>query len=191
MIPAPCPDGPQHHTFHNRPRAIAKTAAALASGNLKAGMRFLRLAQPEEPVTIPVRAGHGFGDLGQAAEVLAVPGKAFFQDHDALEFAPPFAHQQRAGPQGDPIPGLGIAPIERSHALTSPSIRLVSQQSPHRFVEIAESGDLQAVTQHLHEQPPRQMSGRFAAEVVAPLSAKAFEFEAFQAGKDRRQGSVG
>jgi hypothetical protein len=141
-------------------------------------------------MAVPVRAGHRFGDLGQAPEVSSTPGEAFFQDHDALEFAPPFAHKERAGLQRDPIAGLGIAPIERSRSLTALPFRLVSQQSAHSLIEIAESGDLQTVTQHLHEQPPRQMGGRFAAEMVAPLSAKAFEFETFQAGKDCLQGSV-
>jgi hypothetical protein len=60
----------------------------------------------------------------------------------------------------------------------------------HRLIEISESGDLQAVTQNLHEQPPRRVRGRFAAEVVAPLSAKALDLETFQAGKDCRQGSI-
>jgi hypothetical protein len=32
--------------------------------------------------------------------------------------------------------------------------------------------------------------GRFATEVVAPSSAKAFELETFQVGKDCRDGSV-
>jgi len=34
------------------------------------------------------------------------------------------------------------------------------------------------------------MRRRFATKVVAPLSAKAFEFETFEAGKNGRQGSV-
>jgi hypothetical protein len=34
------------------------------------------------------------------------------------------------------------------------------------------------------------MGGRFAAEVITPLSAKAFEFETFEAGKDCLEGSV-
>src|ERR1700722_19794356 len=131
MVALPYPGRPQRRRFLNRPRGAARTFAALAPERLSANGRSLRLAQPEEPVTVPVRPGHRFGDLGQAVEVLAVPGEAFFQDHDALELAMPFAHQKRPGPQGDPIAGLGVAPIERSRVLTALSVRLVSQQSPH------------------------------------------------------------
>src|SRR5476649_2313695 len=114
MISTPCPDRRQRRSFLIRPPRAARTFAALALKRLGAGLRPLRLAQPEEPVAVPARAGHRLGDLRQAAEVLAVPGKTFFQDHDALELAPPFAHQQRSWPQGDPIAGLGIASIEGS-----------------------------------------------------------------------------
>lgn len=64
------------------------------------------------------------------------------------------------------------------------------KEPPPGLVEIAESDDLQAVTQYLREQPPRQVRGRFAAKAIAPLSAKTFEFKAFQAGEDCRQRSV-
>ena len=35
----------------------------------------------------------GLGDLGQAAEGLAIPGEAFLEDHDPLELAIPFSRQ--------------------------------------------------------------------------------------------------
>jgi hypothetical protein len=85
MIPIPYSDRPQRRGLLNRPRAVAKTSPAFAAHNLSADLRSPRLAQPEEPMAVPIRAGHSFGDLRQAAEVLAVPGEAFFQDHDALE----------------------------------------------------------------------------------------------------------
>jgi hypothetical protein len=190
MICLPYPDK-FRRGFFNRTRAAASAPAALAAQRLSASVCSLRLAQPEEPMAVPVGAGHRFGDLGQAAEALAVPGKAFFQDHDALELALPFAHQQRAGLQGDPFAGVGVTTIERKGISSSLAIRLFSKEPPHRLNEIAESGDLQAVTQQLQEQPSRQMRRRFAAEVIAPLSANAFELETFEAGKDYRQRSVG
>jgi hypothetical protein len=102
----------------------------------------------------------------------------------------PFTHQQRSRPQGYPIAGLGIAPIEWGLVSTPLTPRFFPQQSPYRPIEISEGRDLQAMAQHPHQQPPRQMRGRFPAEMVAPLSAEAFEFETFQPRKDRRQGSV-
>src|SRR5471032_1268455 len=131
MISAPYPDRRQRGSFLNQLRTADKTSASLALERLGAG-RPLRLAQPEEPVAVPARAGHRFGDLRQAAEVLAVPGKTFFQDHDALKLASPFAHQQRSWPQGDAIAGVSIAPIEGSCVLTTIPLRLVFQKSPHR-----------------------------------------------------------
>jgi hypothetical protein len=163
---------------------------ALALERLGPDLRRLSLAQPEEPVAVPARAGHRFGDLGQATEVLAVPVEAFFQNHDAFELALPFADQQRAGPQGDPVASLSIAPIKLGGVVISLFVRLVSKKPAHGLIEIAESGDLQAVAQHLHEQPPREMGGRFSAEVVAPLSAERFQVETFEAGKNCRQRSV-
>jgi hypothetical protein len=190
MISIPCPDRSHRRSFPNRPQGVAGTSAALAPERFGTCLHSVRLAQPKEPMAVPVRARHRFGDLRQAAKVLAVPGETFFQDHDALELALPLTHQQRAGPQGYPIGGLSIAPIEGSRVTPLPD-GLISQQSPHRLTEISESGDLQAVTQQLQEQPSRQMRRRFAAEVIAPLSAKAFELETFEAGKDYRQRNVG
>jgi hypothetical protein len=121
------------------------SAAALATESLSADRRSLRLAQPEEPVAVPVRACHRFGDLRQAAEGVAVPGEALFKDHDALELALPFAHQQRAGPQGNPISGLDIASIERGRVSILVCVRFVSNESSHRLIEIPESGGLQGI----------------------------------------------
>jgi hypothetical protein len=70
--------------------------------------------QPEETITVPVRAGHRFGDPEQPTEVLAVPGEAFFQSRDALKLARPFLLEQRAGSQRHPIAGVGIPPIRRA-----------------------------------------------------------------------------
>src|SRR5271167_1236865 len=70
------------------------------------------LAKPEETMAVPVGAGHGLGDLGQAAEGLAVPSEALFQDHDPLEPAVPFAHEQRAGLQTQALARLRRAAVE-------------------------------------------------------------------------------
>ena len=63
-------------------------------------------------MAVPVRSGHRLGDLGQAAEGLAIPGEAFLEDHDPLELAIPLSHQQRAGLQADAVSGLRRAPVE-------------------------------------------------------------------------------
>jgi hypothetical protein len=72
------------------------------------------MQQPEETITVPVRAGHRFGDPEQPTEVLAVPGEAFFQSRDALKLARPFLLEQRARSQRHPIAGVGIPPIRRA-----------------------------------------------------------------------------
>src|SRR5580658_2229053 len=74
----------------------------------------LALTEAEEAVAVPVGPGHRFGDLGQAAEGLAVPSEALFQDHDPLELALPFAHEQRAGLQAYALARLRLAAVERS-----------------------------------------------------------------------------
>ena len=65
-------------------------------------------------MTVPVGSGHRLGDLGQAAEGLAIPGEAFIEDHDPLELAIPLPHQQRAGPQADAVSGLRRTSVELS-----------------------------------------------------------------------------
>ena len=60
--------------------------------------RLLRAAaQAEEARAGPAGAGHGKGDLGQAAIGRAVPGKALVEDHDALGLAVPLPHQDGSG----------------------------------------------------------------------------------------------
>jgi hypothetical protein len=56
--------------------ADASPGGRLPPEGLAADLRSLRLTQPKESMAVPVRAGHRIGDLRQAAEVLAVPGKA-------------------------------------------------------------------------------------------------------------------
>jgi len=60
--------------------------------------RFLpAMAQADEEAWAgPAGAGHGKGDLGQAAIGGAVPVKAIVQDHDALRLAVPLPHQDGA-----------------------------------------------------------------------------------------------
>jgi hypothetical protein len=74
----------------------------------------LSLAKPEKAVAVPVRSRHRFGDLGQTAEGLAVPGEAILEDHDPLELAVPFSHQHCAGLQTDAVSLLRRATIEGS-----------------------------------------------------------------------------
>ena len=93
----------------------------------------LSLPKPEEAMTVPIRSGHRLGDLGQAAEGLAIPGDAFLEDHDLLEIALPFAHEQRAGLQTQALARLGLAAIEWSaDAILFPRAKDPSD----RFVQI-------------------------------------------------------
>jgi hypothetical protein len=95
----------------------------------------LSLAKPEEAVAIPGGPGHLFGDLGQAAEGLAIPGEAFLQRHDPLESALPFTREQRAGLQTQALARLRHAAVERS----ADAILFPRAKNPlDRFVETAE-----------------------------------------------------
>src|SRR5271165_1876976 len=77
------------------------------------------LPKPEEAMAVPVGPRHRLGDLGQAAESLAIPGEALLQDHDPLEPALPFTNEQRAGLQCDALPSQPRPPD--SGAFLSPA----------------------------------------------------------------------
>ena len=59
--------------------------------------------QPEEAVSVPVRAGDRLGDLRKAAVDAAIPGVAVVEDHDPLQAAVPFPDQQSAGLEPDAL----------------------------------------------------------------------------------------
>jgi len=101
-------------------------------------------------MAIPIGPGHRLGDLGQAAEGPAIPGEAFLQDHDPLEPAFPFSHQQSAYLQADAVARLRRAAVERSaNAIVFPRAKDPSD----RFVDIAERVGLQPVRQHFQQEP--------------------------------------
>ena len=138
-------------------------------------------------MAVPVGPGHRFGDLGQAAEGLAVPGEALFQDHDPLELALPFTHEQRADLQTDPFSRLRRAPVERS----ADAILLPRAKDPSdRFVETAERVRLEPTGQHPYQKPAWKMGRRFAAQVGAPLTAQPIEIKALKIGNDRQNGGI-
>src|ERR1700733_13744877 len=111
-------------------RHFLKTGFSIATAGLAGAAALTRarrsLADEAPPETTSVRllywkdgAGPGgssyrLGDLGQAAEGLAIPSEALFQDHDPLEPALPFAHEQRAGLQTHALARLRRAAVERS-----------------------------------------------------------------------------
>src|SRR5271165_5513510 len=100
------------------------------------------LPKPEEVMAVPGGPGHRLGDLGQAAEGLAIPGEAFLQDHNPLEPALPFTHEQRAGLQTHALARLRPAAVERSaDAIVFPR----ANDPSDRFVEIAKSVRLQSI----------------------------------------------
>src|SRR5271156_2201667 len=137
----------------------------------------LSLAKPEEAMAVPVGPGHRFGDLGQAAEGLAIPSEALFQDHDPLEPAVPFTHEQRAGPQTQALSRLRPAAVERSDdAILFPRAKDPSD----RFVEIAEGVRLEPTGQDPYQKPAWKMGRGFAAQVGAPLTAQPIEIKALK-----------
>src|SRR5271157_3559659 len=91
---------------------------------------------PEEAMAVPVGPRHRLGDLGQAAESLAVPDEPLLQDHDPLKPALPFTNEQRAGLQCDALPSLWGAPVEGD---ADAIVLIGAKVPPDRFVEIAES----------------------------------------------------
>ena len=136
----------------------------------------------------PWRSGIGCRRSGRSSEAL-------FQDHDPLEPAAPFTHEQRAGPQTQAFSGLRRAAVERSaDAILFPR----AKDSSDRFVETAEGVRLEPTGQHPYQKPAWKMGGRFAAEVDAPLTAQPIEIEAIKIGNDpqnrgieRRRGARG
>src|ERR1700677_3658941 len=110
----------------------------------------LSLVKPEEAMAVPIRPGHRLGGLGQAAEGLAIPNEALFQDHDPLEPAVPFAHEQRAGLQTQALARPRSATVERSAGtILFPR----TKDSSDRFVEIAERVALEPVGQYFDQEP--------------------------------------
>jgi hypothetical protein len=138
-------------------------------------------------MAVPAGPGHRLGDLGQAAERLAIPGEALFQDHDPLELAVPFSHQQSADLQADAVARLRRAAVERS----ADAIVFSKAKDPSdRLVETAECVRLEPIGQPPHQQPAWKMGRRFAAQVGAPLTAQPIEIEALKVGNDRQNRGV-
>ena len=59
--------------------------------------------QPEEAVSVPVRACDRLGDLRKAAVDATIPGVPVVEDHDPLQTAVPFADQQSSGFEPDAL----------------------------------------------------------------------------------------
>ena len=119
-------------------------------------------------MAVPGGSSYRLGDLGQATEGPVIPGEALFQDHDPLELAVPFAHEQRAGLQTQALARLRRAAVERS----ADAILFPEPKDPSdRFVETTERVRLEPIGQHPHQQPAWKMGRRFAAQVAAPLTA--------------------
>jgi hypothetical protein len=138
-------------------------------------------------MAVPGGPGHRFGNLGQAAEGLAVPGEAFLEDHDPLQLAIPLSHEQSAGLQADAVPRLRRAPVERSGSVT---ILLGAKDPSDGFVETAEGVRLQSIGQKPHQQPTGEMGGRLAAQMGAPLAAQPKEIMTLEIRQDRQNRGV-
>jgi hypothetical protein len=99
-------------------------------------------------MAVPGGSSYRLGDLGQAAEGLAIPSEALFQDHDPLEPALPFTHEQRADLQTDPFSRLRRAAVERSaDGILFPR----AKHPPDRSFETAERVGLEPIGQHSHQ----------------------------------------
>ena len=139
--------------------------------------------QPEEAVSVPIRAGDRLGDLRKAAVNAAVPGAPVVEDHDPLETAVPFADQQSSGFEPDALAcrrsagckGTSVPQLEGF-------LPVLVQTSQNRPVEIPECRGLDPIGEHAQEQPSRTKGGSNPAQVVSPLEAKLIRVEA---GKSR------
>jgi hypothetical protein len=129
-------------------------------------------------MTVPVGSGHRPGDMGQAAEGLAIPGEAVLEDQDPLELAPPLSREQRPGLEADSVSGLRRPSVEGSGDV----LLLTGAKHPlDRFVETTEGIGLQAIGEHSHQQPALKMGGRFAAQMGAPLATQPIEIVTLEA----------
>ena len=112
--------------------------------------------KPEEAMAVPVRSCHRLGDLGQAAEGLAIPDETLLQEHDPLEPPLPFSHEQRAGLQTHALSRLRRPPLERSGGVV---VLLRAKNPLDRLVDPAKSVRLEPVGQHPHQQPAWEVWG--------------------------------
>jgi hypothetical protein len=132
-------------------------------------------------MAVPGGPSHRSGDLGQAAERLAIPGEAIPKDHDPLELAVPFSHQQSAGLQADAVSRLRRAPVEGSGGVPLP---IGAKHPLNQLVETAERIGLQSICQKPYQQPTGEMSGRLAAQMGAPLAAQPIQIVTLQTRHD-------
>ena len=133
-------------------------------------------------MAVPVRSRHRLGDLGQAAEGLAIPDETLLQDHDPLEPPLPFSHEQGAGLQTDALSRLRRASLERSGGI----IVLLGAKNPlDRFIETAKGVRLEPIGKHPHQQPAWEVGGRLAAQMGAPMAAQSIEIMALEIGRAR------
>ena len=138
-------------------------------------------------MTVPVRSGHRLCDPRQAAEGLAIPGEAFLQDHDPLELAFPFTHEQRADLQVDAVARLRRAAVEGS---ADPIVFPRAKDPSDRSVEIAKRIGLEPVGHHPYQKPAWKMGRRLAAQMGAPLTAQPIEIKALKIGDDRENRGI-
>ena len=117
--------------------------------------------QPEEAVSVPIRAGDRLGDLRKAAVNAAVPGAPVVEDHDPLETAVPFADQQSSGLEPDALARCRAAGCKGTSApRLEGSVPGLAQAPQHRPIEISECRGLDPIGEDAQEQPSRQMGGR-------------------------------
>ena len=147
------------------------------------GNAFPDRLQPEEAVSVPIRAGDRLGDLRKAAVDAAIPGIPVIEDHDPLQTAVPFADQQRSGFEPDTFGSCWPAVCKRADDPQLERFPSGFSQAPQdRPVEIPERRGLDPIREHAHDEPVRKMGGSDPAQMVSPLEAKLIPVEVGKAG---------
>ena len=148
-----------------RPRCCSHCAAPAFA---RAGLSL----QAEEPVTVPARPGDLPRHLGEAPVGAAVPGKALFKDHDAVQDALMLTDEMRARekrPQLRPGRHARLTVLPCSFPGPGKSV----EQAPRLGIEIAERVRLQAIGNEPDQQGAGKMERGWLAGQHAPAAAQA------------------
>jgi hypothetical protein len=115
--------------------------------------------QPEEAVSVPIRAGDRLGHLRKAAVDAAIPSVPLVEDHDALDTAVPFAHDESSRLEPDALARCRSAGGRSLSGLEGFALHL-AQAAQDRPIEISECRRLDAIGEHGRQEPSRKMGGR-------------------------------
>src|SRR5258708_25803523 len=124
------------------------------------------IPEAEEARTVPLGAGDGEGDLGEAVIGLAIPGKAVSHHHHPLRLSIPLPDQNRAWAK------LISLLVKASQTGGRYRPRFLRNRSIHHLlafmIEIAEAISLDSIGDDRKQQVPRQMSRRRPLKYALP-----------------------